>query len=150
MRRLVPLLVAGLLALTGVAAPSPVAPTAAAASGPKIVLIVGATHAATDSYRADMDAVYATAIQYSSNVVKVYSPNATWAAAKAALQGANIVVYMGHGNGFPSPYHDDSHARPAGRPRAQRRRRARAIRTRPTTASPTSPGAPSSSPRTRS
>jgi len=36
--------------------------------------------------------------------VKVYSPDATWAAAKAALQGANIVVYMGHGNGFPSPY----------------------------------------------
>ncbi len=104
MRRLVPLLVAGLLALTGVAAPSPIASTAAAASGPKIVLIVGATHAATDSYRADMDAVYATALQYSSNVVKVYSPNATWAAAKAALQGANIVVYMGHGNGFPSPY----------------------------------------------
>ena len=104
MRRLVPLLVAGLLAFTGVAAPSPIASAAAAASGPKIVLIVGATHAATDSYRADMDAVYATAIQYSSNVVKVYSPNATWAAAKAALQGANIVVYMGHGNGFPSPY----------------------------------------------
>lgn len=104
MRRLVPLLVAGLLAFTGAVAPSPIASTAAAASGPKIVLIVGATHGATDSYRADMDAVYATAIQYSSNVVKVYSPDATWAAAKAALQGANIVVYMGHGNGFPSPY----------------------------------------------
>ena len=48
MRRLVPLLVAGLLAFTGVAAPSPIASAAAAASGPKIVLIVGATHAATD------------------------------------------------------------------------------------------------------
>jgi flagellar hook assembly protein FlgD len=97
-------LFAGLLALSGAVAPSSLAPTAAAASGPKIVLVVGATHAATDAYRADMDAVYATALQYSSNVVKIYSPNATWAAVKPALQGASIVVYMGHGNGFPSPY----------------------------------------------
>ena len=104
MRRLVPVLFAGLLALSSAVAPSSLAPTAAAASGPKIVLIVGATHAATDAYRADMDAVYATALQYSSNVVKIYSPNATWAAVKPALQGASIVVYMGHGNGFPSPY----------------------------------------------
>ena len=37
-------------------------------------------------------------------MVKVYSPNATWSAVKKALQGASIVVYMGHGNGFPSPY----------------------------------------------
>ena len=104
MRRLVPVLIAGVLALAGAVAPSAFAPTAAAAGGPKIVLIVGATHAATDSYRSDMDAVYAAALQYSSNVVKVYSPNATWTAVKTALQGASVVVYMGHGNGFPSPY----------------------------------------------
>jgi flagellar hook assembly protein FlgD len=104
-RRLVPVLLAGLLAAAGTLAPSPSARLASAASvGPRIVLIVGATHAATDSYRAAMDEVYARALQYSANVVKVYSPNATWAAVKAALQGANIVVYMGHGNGFPSPY----------------------------------------------
>ncbi len=105
MRRPVPVLLAGLLAVAGAVAPFPQASAAAAAtSGPKIVLIVGATHAATDSYRADMDTVYAAALRYSSNVVKVYSPNATWSAVKAAIQGASIVVYMGHGNGFPSPY----------------------------------------------
>ncbi len=104
MRRLAPALFAGLLALSGVVAPWSLATTAAAASGPKIVLIVGATHSATDAYRADMDAVYATALQYSSNVVRIYSPDATWAAVKPALQGASVVVYMGHGNGFPSPY----------------------------------------------
>ena len=71
---------------------------------PKIVLIVGATGSVTSSYRSDMDAVAATAAKYSTNIVKVYSPNATWAAVRSALQGANIVVYMGHGNGFPSPY----------------------------------------------
>jgi flagellar hook assembly protein FlgD len=104
-RRLVPVLVAGLLAVAGAIAPSPLASAAAAVSSdPKIVLVVGATQSATSSYRSGMDEVYATARQYSSNVVKVYSPDATWAAVRAAMQGASIVVYMGHGNGFPSPY----------------------------------------------
>jgi hypothetical protein len=104
-RRLVPVLLAGLLAVAGVVAPSPLAPAAAAASpDPKIVLVVGATEGVTPSYRTYMDVVAATAAKYSTNVVKVYSPNATWAAVKTALQGASVVVYMGHGNGFPSPY----------------------------------------------
>ena len=106
MRRLVPVLLAGLLGVAGVVAPSPLAPVAAAAvpANPKIVLVVGATGSVTPTYRKYMDVVAATAAKYSTNVVKVYSPNATWAAVKAALQGANVVVYMGHGNGFPSPY----------------------------------------------
>ena len=44
------------------------------------------------------------AIKYTPNVVKVYSPNATWDAVKAAAQGASIFIYLGHGYGFPSPY----------------------------------------------
>ena len=47
---------------------------------------------------------YAEAIKYTPNVVKVYSPNATWAKVKAAVVGASIVIYLGHGNGWPSPY----------------------------------------------
>ena len=93
-----------LLAGFGALAPSAVPAAAAAVSGPKVVLIVGATHSVTPSYRADADAVYAEAIKYTPNVVKVYSPNATWAAVKSAVAGAQIVVYMGHGNGWPSPY----------------------------------------------
>ena len=69
-----------------------------------VVIIVGATHSATDRYRDVGDAAYAEARKYTSNVVKVYSPNATWAKVKAAAVGASIVVYMGHGNGWPSPY----------------------------------------------
>jgi flagellar hook assembly protein FlgD len=88
-----------LLASVGAAVPS-----AAAASGPKVVIIVGATEGTTDSYRRDADATYAAALQYTSNVVKVYSPNATWARVKAAVAGASVVVYLGHGNGWPSPY----------------------------------------------
>ena len=75
-----------------------------AATGPKVAIIVGATHGATATYRSYADQVYTEAIKYTSNVVKVYSPNATWPRVKAAVDGASIVVYMGHGNGWPSPY----------------------------------------------
>jgi flagellar hook assembly protein FlgD len=104
LRQTVAALTLTLLAGFGALAPGAVAPVAAAGFGPRIVLIVGATHGATASYRSDADAVYAEAIKYTSNVVKVYSPNATWSAVKAAVAGAQIVVYMGHGNGWPSPY----------------------------------------------
>lgn len=98
-------LVLALLASLASFVPGAAVESAAAASNdPKVVLIVGATHGQTATYRSRMDVAYAEARKYSSNVVKVYSPNATWAAVKSALQGASIVVYMGHGNGFPSPY----------------------------------------------
>jgi flagellar hook assembly protein FlgD len=90
-----------------VAAPVPgngVPSASAATTHPKVVIIVGAVHAQTDSYRQRGDAAYAEAIKYTPNVVKVYSPNATWAAVKSAAQGASILIYMGHGNGWPSPY----------------------------------------------
>ena len=97
-------LVLAILAGFGALASHTVSPVAAAVSGPKVVLIVGATGPTTATYRSDADAVYAEAIKYTPNVVKVYSPNATWAAVKTAVTGAQIVVYMGHGNGWPSPY----------------------------------------------
>jgi len=81
---------------------------AAAAGGPKVVIVVGATHSVTSTYRSYADAAYAEAIKYTPNVVKVYSPNATWANVKAAAKGASILIYFGHGNGWPSPYTYDS------------------------------------------
>ena len=90
---------------TAVPAASTVAPaSAAAAGGPKVVIVVGATHSVTAKYRSYADAAYAEAIKYTPNVVKVYSPNATWSAVKAAAKGASILIYFGHGNGWPSPY----------------------------------------------
>jgi hypothetical protein len=73
----------------------------AAATGPKVVIVVGATHEATDSYRSYANQMYAEAIKYTPNVVKVYSPNATWKNVKAAAQGASILIYLGHGSGYP-------------------------------------------------
>ena len=93
------------LALVLVASLGLIVPTVSAAAGdPKVVIVVGATHGATAGYRADADVAYAEARKYTSNVVKVYSPNATWSKVKAAVAGASIVIYMGHGNGWPSPY----------------------------------------------
>ena len=37
-------------------------------------------------------------------MVKLFTPNATWPAVKAAAQGASVFVYLGHGNGWPSIY----------------------------------------------
>ena len=92
------------VATIGAVAPGPRVPVAAAASAPKVAIIVGAVHGQTDSYRQRGDAAYAEAIKWTPNVVKVFSPNATWTAVKAAVNGASIVIYMGHGNGWPSPY----------------------------------------------
>jgi S-layer family protein len=75
---------------------------------PKVVIIVGATHGATSSYRSKADDAYAEAIKYTSNVRKVYSPNATWSAVRSAVVGAAVVIYFGHGNGTPSPYPNDA------------------------------------------
>jgi hypothetical protein len=92
-------LVLMLLASFGAAVPSE-----AAAAEPKVVIIVGATHGTTPRYREFADRAYAEATKYTSNVVKVYSPNATWARVKSAVSGASVVIYFGHGNGWPSPY----------------------------------------------
>jgi hypothetical protein len=70
----------------------------------KVVIIVGPVEGTTSSYRAMADDAYNEAIKYTPDVTKVYSPNATWSAVKAATTGASLVVYLGHGNGWPSPY----------------------------------------------
>ena len=81
-------------------------PTAASAGGaaPKVVIIVGPTGALTDNYRNTGDQIAETATAAGADVVKVYSPNATWANVQAAVEGANVIVYLGHGNGYPNPY----------------------------------------------
>jgi hypothetical protein len=93
------LLALGLIVLAGA---FPLA--AIAAPQPKVVLVVGPVGTTTDRYRRLADEAAAEARRFTPNVVRVYSPNATWPAVKRALQGAAIVVYLGHGNGWPSPH----------------------------------------------
>ena len=92
-----------LLALGPVATVSAVT---ASRIAPKVAIVVGPAGAATDDYRSLADEAAAAARKYTANVVRVYSPDATWPAVKKALNGASIVVYLGHGNGFPSRYRD--------------------------------------------
>ena len=70
----------------------------------KVVIVVGATHGTTATYRKYADAPTPRRSSTRPNVVKVYSPNATWSKVKAAAVGASILIYFGHGNGWPSPY----------------------------------------------
>ncbi len=84
-----------------------IAPVVAAARVPKVVLIVGPAGKVTASYRAQADKAAVVAADAGAQVVKVYSPNATWDVVRGALDGASIVVYLGHGNGWPSPYRNE-------------------------------------------
>jgi hypothetical protein len=86
----------------GLAPVSP--PSSAAAAGQKVVIIVGPVGAQTDNYREKGDKIADTAEAAGATVVKVYSPNATWDNVRAAVNGANVIVYVGHGNGYPNPY----------------------------------------------
>ena len=103
MRTFAVALAIGLLASVGGLGAS-VQQAAAGSPQPKVVLVVGAVEGTTSSYRADADAYTAEFLKFTSNVVKVYSPNATWANVKAAAAGASVLVYLGHGSGYPNPY----------------------------------------------
>ena len=76
----------------------------AAADPLKVVIIVGPTGALTDSYRQTGNSIANVATAAGAEVVKVYSPRATWKRVRNAVAGANVVLYLGHGNGFPNPY----------------------------------------------
>jgi hypothetical protein len=90
-----------LVALGGVATnPSP----AAAAAGMKVVMVVGPAGPSTAKYISSARRYAAEARSYGATVVELYSPNATWTRVQAAARGANVLIYLGHGNGSPSPY----------------------------------------------
>ena len=113
MRKLTLALAIGLLlATTGFGAGAPKAD--AAVAGVKVVIVVGQTQSQTASYIANANDLATTFSAYTSNITKIYSPNATWAAVKAAAKGANILVYLGHGSGWPNPYPGGSGLQPMG------------------------------------
>ena len=100
LRSLVLAVAATAMALTG----SLGGPAAAAAAGPKVVIVVGPTNGATATYLARAKVIAGQARSLGASVTEIYTPKATWARVSAAAQGAKLFVYLGHGSGSPSPY----------------------------------------------
>jgi hypothetical protein len=79
-------------------------PEPTAAAGKKVVIVVGPSGSATSNYIYNAKLLASQARGYGAKVVEIYSPNATWSKVKYHAQGANVLIYLGHGNGWPSPY----------------------------------------------
>jgi hypothetical protein len=96
--------VIGVLAALLIAATTTATAQEANAGTYKVVIVVGPTGSATDNYRQSANRLADMARSYGANVVKVYSPYATWSRVQDAARNANVLIYLGHGNGWPSPY----------------------------------------------
>ena len=79
-------------------------PTPALAAGKKVVIVVGPTGSQTADFIQDAKRYASVARSYGAYVKELYSPRATWQRVKYHAQNANILIYLGHGNGYPSPY----------------------------------------------
>jgi hypothetical protein len=98
------LLTGVLAALIAVGAFSAAAPATHAATF-RVVIVVGPVGSKTSEYRDGARTLASQARSYGASVSEIYSPYATWSKVKAASQGAKVLIYLGHGNGWPSPYY---------------------------------------------
>lgn len=103
-RRSIRLTVFALVAALVVGLGSMANPPQASAASIKVVIVVGPVGSKTEEYRTSARSYARLARGYGAAVTEIYSPNATWSRVKSALQGANLLIYLGHGNGYPSPY----------------------------------------------
>lgn len=84
-----------------------IATPARAASPARVAIIVGPVgEELTPVYIGLAEAAAEAAELRGATVARAYSPDATAANVLAAVQGANIVIYLGHGVGTPNPYSD--------------------------------------------
>ncbi|MBA3777815.1 MAG: hypothetical protein H0X16_00655 [Chloroflexi bacterium] len=67
-------------------------------------MIVGPTHSQTASFLERGEQIARTAEAQGMDVRRVFHPRATYANVLSQAQGASLLVYLGHGNGWPSPY----------------------------------------------
>lgn len=70
----------------------------------KVVIVVGPVGSSTSNYIYNAKKLAAQARSYGASVYEVYSPYATWSKVTSVSRGANVFIYLGHGNGWPSPY----------------------------------------------
>jgi hypothetical protein len=93
-------LLAAIVAVTGVVANT----KDVQAAGIKVVSIVGPAGSSTANYIYNARKLAAQARHEGATVYEIYTPHATWSRVRSIAQGANILIYLGHGNGYPSPY----------------------------------------------
>ena len=79
-------------------------PQTVAAAGKKVVIVVGPVGSSTANYISNAKKLAAQARSYGATVYEIYTPHATWSRVRSLSQGANVFIYLGHGNGYPSPY----------------------------------------------
>ena len=78
---------------------------ATAASGPKkAVIVAGPVHSLTDRYNRYARDIADAAQAQGMEVVRIFHPNAPASRVRNLAQGADLFVYVGHGNGWPSNY----------------------------------------------
>lgn len=97
------LLVAIVVAVGMIAAHASGARAGSDAAGLKAVIIVGPASSSTEEYLDEGERIARQAEAQGMDVRRVFTPHATWARVRGAIQGAKLVVYLGHGNGWPSP-----------------------------------------------
>ena len=100
LRLTVTLFLAAVFAAGGLA----VQPAPVQATGRKVVIVVGPVGSSTANYIYNARKLAAQARSYGATVYELYSPYATWAKVRSVAQGASVFIYLGHGNGYPSPY----------------------------------------------
>lgn len=103
LRRPIPMVAALVIAVTAIAT-APVPAQAQAAYVPRVVIVVGPAGGATADYLRHARDYAEQARAAGASVTSILAPRATWGRVVAAAQGANIFIYLGHGNGWPSPY----------------------------------------------
>lgn len=74
----------------------------APAAVPRAVIIVGPTDDETPTNLDQGEAMAAMAQAAGMQVIRVFHPHATWDNVLAAIEGASLVAYYGHGYGWPS------------------------------------------------
>jgi hypothetical protein len=102
-RKIRSLLISIFAALVVATASTAAAPDAQGATR-KVVIVVGPTGSKTAEYRDGARRLASQARGYGATVTEIYSPYATWSRVSKATVGANVLIYLGHGNGWPSPY----------------------------------------------